>query len=425
FMSDFESWTDSLPRCEKSGIGVVTNGKYVGGIMRQSHDFMHRCLNLSQNGVQFYGIFCAYNGDQRASKYVSNRLAYEIFFENPITVDMMPEQIQDALKTKFSTVAKLYNQDINELLLKRLLRKEESTEESRDAVEKINSKLRAGTTVLAAVIVEDHIYVINCGNSRMLALVVDNGNSDAWQLNEEHDLVNQDEVDRLHKAGVSTENLLRPTRGVGDCFRGLCFAENEEFIGANGPPVISTPDVYVYPVDEFHCSHLLICSDSVVKAIEEIGIEPGNINQFLLSELIREKEHSQTKSCISLAQAVLDSLTRQHRESAGQQYNSQHDDMSLVLASLGEIMGAAVANTQRATMTTTDATNSLSLEDTIDNDDTNDPQPYVDCYGFDNKPEAAEVRAELEKLFIKITKKNIAKDSIEEEREEPEEHSYL
>ncbi|GMT06516.1 hypothetical protein PENTCL1PPCAC_28690, partial [Pristionchus entomophagus] len=158
-------------------------------------------------------------------------------------------------------------------------------------------QLRAGTTVLAAVIVEDHIYVINCGNSRMLALVVDNGNSDAWQLNEEHDLVNQDEVDRLHKAGVSTENFLRPTRGVGDCFRGLCFAENEEFKGANGAPVISTPDKKLLQVDEFHCSHLLICSDSVVKAIEEIGIEPGNINQFLLSQLIREKEHSQTKSC--------------------------------------------------------------------------------------------------------------------------------
>uniref|UniRef100_A0A8R1YG24 PPM-type phosphatase domain-containing protein n=1 Tax=Pristionchus pacificus TaxID=54126 RepID=A0A8R1YG24_PRIPA len=413
FMSEFESWTDTLPRCTQSGIGVIPNARDTGGIPRQTHEFMHKCLNLSKNNIQFYGIFCAYNGDQRAAKYVSNRLAYEIFEESPITVEMAPEQIQIELKAKFSTVAMLYNQDVNELLVRRLLLKEQQTEESKEMVSKINAKLQAGTTALAAVIVADHIYIINCGNSRVLALLVDSGNSVDWQLNEEHDMDNQDEIERLKQTGVSVQKFESPTRAVGDCFRGLCYTDNEDYKGATGPPLISTPDVYVYPVDEFQCSHLLICSESVVKVIQEIGIEPTHVNQFLLSELVHEKEHSQTKSCVSLAQAVLDSLTRKHRESA-----TEHEDMSLILASLSEIMSAAVQQS-KVTMTTTDASNSLSMEDTIDSGDgtitTNDPRPYVDCDGFNEHPRAQELRIEIERLFVKISKKNIAKDSIEEE----------
>lgn len=59
------------------------------------------------------------------------------------------------------------------------------------------------------------------------------------------------------------------------------------------------------------------------------------------------------------------------------------------------------------------------MEDTIDSGDgtitTNDPRPYVDCDGFNEHPRAQELRIEIERLFVKISKKNIAKDSIEEE----------
>ncbi|GMR61020.1 hypothetical protein PMAYCL1PPCAC_31215, partial [Pristionchus mayeri] len=411
-MSEFESWTDSLPRCTQSGIGVIPNAKYSGGIMRQTHEFMHKCLNLSQNGVQFYGIFCAYNGDQRAAKYVSNRLVYEIFVDRPISVDMTPEQIQDLLSLKFQTTSTLYDQDVNELLVRRLVQKEQLTEESQENVMKINAKLRAATTVLAAVIVNDNIYVINCGNSRPLAIHLDNGNNMYWPLSDEHDMENHEEVDRLRNLGVDTRTFVRPSRSVGDCFRGICYQENEELRGASGPPIISTPDVYVWSIEEVGCSHLLLCSDSVVRSIEEIGVEPEQVNQFLLNELIREKDHTQSRNCNSLAQAVLDSLTRQHRESAGELYNSQHDDMSLVLASLSEIIHS---HATRSTMTTSDATNSLSLEDTVDSDESNEPRSYVDCDEFNSFSNAIEVTAEIQRLFEKIKKRNIAKDSIEEE----------
>ncbi|GMT36261.1 hypothetical protein PFISCL1PPCAC_27558, partial [Pristionchus fissidentatus] len=359
-MSDWESWTDSMPRCVQSGIGVVQNAKYNGGMMRHTHDFMHKCLNLSQNGIQFYGIFCAYNGDTRAAKYVSNRLVYEIFVENPITVDMSPEQIQEALTHKFTMVSELYNQDINELLTKRLLHKEQSTEESETMVKKINSKLRAGSTALVALVVLDHIYIVNCGNSRILALFVEGTNSDDWQLNEEHDLDNQEEVERLKNIGIVAETFPRPTRAVGDCFRGFCYTENEEFKGITGPPVISTPDVYVYDMED-QWTHLLLCSDSVVSSIEELGTEPEKVNPFLLSELLRERDHSHTKSCISLAQ------------------------------------------------------NSLSLEDTLDTDETETPVPYVDLDGFDEHKAANEVREDIDRIFVAMDRKNIQKDSIEEE----------
>lgn len=39
----------------------------------------------------------------------------------------------------------------------------------------------------------------------MLALLVDSGNSADWQLNEEHDMDNQDEIERLKQTGVSVQ----------------------------------------------------------------------------------------------------------------------------------------------------------------------------------------------------------------------------
>lgn len=54
----------------------------------------------------------------------------------------------------------------------------------------------------------------------MLALLVDSGNSVDWQLNEEHDMDNQDEIERLKQTGVSVQVMTEITflEGIRDVF---------------------------------------------------------------------------------------------------------------------------------------------------------------------------------------------------------------
>lgn len=304
-----------------------------------------------------------------------NRLVYELFNDNSMSPALPPSMVMKEIRRRFENTAERYLDSNSDLLSERLMKMEDQTEAGKNSVSEINQKIRQGTTALVVFIMNQDLYVLNCGSGLAIAMANDN----PIQLNTNlHDKDNLEENRRIKALGIDPETVLNPTRAIGDLQRTHLFEETEDFKSAKGPPVISTPDVQYFRIDP-SWRHIILLSDGVVQNLKEVEVEdiPTEVSVRLI------EDHTLT----STAQALADSFARKHLDAfitMNDEKNcfiSNHrEEMTVIYVKLPEIIAQTeFYETVDSAFSTMESTNATlpELPSRI---------PYVDAVGFKSGP---------------------------------------
>uniref|UniRef100_A0A8R1E7Z4 PPM-type phosphatase domain-containing protein n=1 Tax=Caenorhabditis japonica TaxID=281687 RepID=A0A8R1E7Z4_CAEJA len=227
--------------------------------------------------------------------------------------------------------------------------------------------IRQGTTALIVLRIAKDIYVLNCGCSLALAVTREN----AVQLNFNlHNKDNESEKQRIQYLGVDPNHVLNPTRAVGDLQRTHLYEECKDFSHAKGPPVISTPDVQHFKIND-SWQHLILLSDGVIQNLKEVEVDDIPTEVFVRLS----KDHTLT----STAQALADAFARKHLDA----FITMRDDKNCCISSHREEMTVIVVKLSEEFYEKFDPTGS-SLESTNATNDISYIKPYVDSTNFNS-----------------------------------------
>lgn len=366
-----DGFVDQYSANTDAGIGTVHSCRYSKQKKPvQNNDFLSCSTCINNGQIKVYGIFSGFNGGDYTAKFVMNRLVYELFQENPITPQLLPFQVVEEFRRKFENTAERYLISSADALNERLMKLEDATEAGKNAVSEINQKIRQGTTALVVMIINQDLYVLNCGSSLALAMNSEN----VVQLNTNlHNKDNAIENQRLKNLGVDPDTVLNPTRAIGDLQRTHLYEETPAFKNAKGPPVISTPDVQYFRIDP-SWRHIVLLSDGVIQNLKEVEVE--NIPTEVSVRLI--EDHTLT----STAQALADSFARKHLDA----FITMNDDKNCFISNHREEMTviyvrlpdqsepAQLYETVDSAFSTMESTNTTMFEPCT--------VPYVDAIGL-------------------------------------------
>lgn len=365
-----DGFVDQYSANTDAGIGTVHSCRYSKQKKPvQNNDFLSCSTCINNGPIKVYGIFSGFNGGDYTAKFVMNRLVYELFQENPISPNLLPFQVVEEFRRKFENTAERYLISSADSLNERLIKLEDQSEAGKNAVSRINQKIRQGTTALVVMIINQDLYVLNCGSSLALAMNSEN----VVQLNTNlHNNDNPNEIQRIKALGIDPDTVLSPTRAIGDLKRTHLFEETEAFKNAKGPPVISTPDVQYFRIDP-SWRHIVLLSDGVVQNLKEVEVE--NIATEVSVRLI--EDHTLT----STAQALADSFARKHLDAFitmtdDNLFISNHrEEMTVIYVKLPEVNAPAeLYETVDSAFSTMESTNTTMFEPCS--------IPYVDAVGF-------------------------------------------
>ncbi|XP_071539217.1 TGF-beta-activated kinase 1 and MAP3K7-binding protein 1-like isoform X2 [Panulirus ornatus] len=291
-----DTWTDGLPICKLSGVGMSANQMYrEDGTPCSEHEYedrsIHFCLD-HENGTYLYGVFDGHDG-AKAAYFASQRMPAELSFE------------QLTGKT---------------------------TEE-----EALDQEIRGGTTAVVALIHGGMLYVGNVGDSRALLCKKDrSGVLKVKQLTADHTTSSHDEVQRLAALNLPPSKIQGAklgnhelTRCIGSYFmKGGC-KEFDILSSATAEPVIAEPHITSLPIDE-SCSFLLLMSDGLYKSYQDsTGSEQVNkeIAQMVVEQFVEQP------TLTSVAQTVVDKVVRLHHDNylTKQRNVTTRDDISLII----------------------------------------------------------------------------------------------
>ncbi|XP_063989119.1 TGF-beta-activated kinase 1 and MAP3K7-binding protein 1-like [Diachasmimorpha longicaudata] len=326
------SWTDDLPVCKESGVGLSTNQIYrEDGYRQEDHPFEDRSFHCKYDDSTFlYGIFDGHEGT-RAANFTLQRMAAEILLGqlNGKTTD---EEVKEVLRQAFIAVERGYFDSIGEVLAERTslqfdipdgLNSYEAYQKFPEVVDKLNElngELSAGTSGIVALVYRNRLYVANVGDSRaLLCKTDDNQVLRVVQLSIDHDLRNEDELLRLSQLGLDVKSIRQGshlgnqenTRCLGNWLVKGGYREFEELAPAIAEPIIAEPEILGgIEVDE-SCRFLLLMSRGLYKALEE-ATGTDQVNQELALMAVEQFRIQSTITGVS--QAVVDKIVRIHHD---------------------------------------------------------------------------------------------------------------
>lgn len=371
-----DGFVDQYSANTDAGIGTVHSCRYSKQKKPvQNNDFLS-CSTCINNGyIKVYGIFSGFNGGDSTAKFVMNRLVYELFKDNSLSPALPPPMVMKELRRRFENTAERYLDSNTDVLSERLIKMEDHSEAGKNAVSEINQRIRQGTTALVMLIINQDLYVLNCGSGLAIAMA----NENPIQLNTSlHDKDNLEENQRIKALGIDPETVLNPTRAIGDLQRTHLFEETEAFKSAKGPPVISTPDVQYFRIDP-SWRHIVLLSDGVVQNLKEVEVE--NIPTEVSVRLI--EDHTLT----STAQALADSFARKHldafitmNDDKNCFISNHREEMTVIYVKLPEVAAQPeFYETVDSAFSTMESTNATMFEPPS-------RVPYVDAVGFKSGP---------------------------------------
>ncbi|UMM43912.1 hypothetical protein L5515_019213 [Caenorhabditis briggsae] len=377
-----DGFVDQYTANTDAGIGTVHSCRYSKQKKPvQNNDFLSCSTSINNGHIKLYGIFSGFNGGDYTAKFVMNRLVYELFQENPISPTLPPLMVCKEFRRRFENTAERYLLSNADALNERLLKMEDHSEAGKNAVSEINQKIRQGTTALVVLIINQDLYVLNCGSGLAIAMNSEN----PVQLNTNlHDKDNVKENQRIRALGIDPDTVLNPTRAIGDLQRTHLFEETEAFKNAKGPPVISTPDVQYFRIDPAW-RHIVLLSDGVVQNLKEVEVE--NIPTEVSVRLI--EDHTLT----STAQALADSFARKHldafitmNDDKNCFISNHREEMTVIYVKLPEINAPGdFYETVDSAFSTMESTNATMA-------DPPSRVPYVDAVGFYSGPNFTEMK---------------------------------
>ncbi|XP_059489069.1 TGF-beta-activated kinase 1 and MAP3K7-binding protein 1-like [Neocloeon triangulifer] len=357
------SWTDDLPVCRYSGVGLSTNQIYrEDGYRQEDHEFEDRSFHFQLDDQTFlYGVFDGHDGIQAAT-FALQRTAAEILL-GQLSGKTSDEEIKDVLRHTFFAVERGYFDSIDDKLAERTnlqleipqgLSSYEAYQKYPELVNKLkmlNNDISSGTTAVVALVYRGKLYVANVGDSRALLCKTDEkGVLRVTQLTVDHGLDNEDELLRLSQLGLDVTKICHGsrlgnqenTRCLGNYLVKGGYKEFEELACAISEPVIADPEINGgIPLDE-NSRFLLLMSDGLYKSLEE-ATKTEHVNIDIAQITV---EQFRTQATLSgVAQAVVDKIVRQHHDMfVGGGNCSQRDDITLMVRNFNFPMPNALPN---------------------------------------------------------------------------------
>ncbi|XP_064082455.1 TGF-beta-activated kinase 1 and MAP3K7-binding protein 1-like isoform X1 [Macrobrachium nipponense] len=359
-----DTWTDGLPICHLSGVGMSANQMYrEDGTPCSEHEFedrsIHFCLDR-ENNTYLYGVFDGHDG-ARAAYFASQRMPAELSFEQ-LTGKTTEEDVKEVFREAFLSVENAFLESIDPKIAERtqLLDKIPDGMSQFEAAQKypetfsrlqaLEHEIRGGTTAVVALVHGGTLYVGNVGDSRALLCKKDRlGVLKVKQLTSDHTTSSHDEVERLASIGLPASKIRGAklgnhelTRCIGNYFMKGGYMEFDILSSATVEPVIADPHITSIPIDE-SCSFLLLMSDGLYKSYQEAtGSEQVNkeIAQMVVEQFMEQL------TLTSIAQTVVDKVVRLHHDNylTKQRNVTFRDDISLVIRNFNYPMRSAISS---------------------------------------------------------------------------------
>lgn len=346
-----DTWTDGLPICKLSGVGMSANQMYrEDGTPCSEHEYedrsIHFCLD-QQNGTYLYGVFDGHDG-AKAAYFASQRMPAELSFEQ-LTGKTTEEEVKEVFREAFMAVENAFLESIDPKIAERTqlldkipdgMSQFEAAQKFPDTVSRLqvlDQEIRGGTTAVVALMHGGVLYVGNVGDSRALLCKKDrSGVLKVKQLTADHTTSSHDEIQRLSSQNLPASKIKGAkfgnhelTRCIGNYFMKGGYKEFDILSLATSEPVIAEPHITSLPIDE-SCSFLLLMSDGLYKSYQDsTGSEQVNkeIAQMVVEQFVEQP------TLTSVAQTVVDKVVRLHHDNylTKQRNVTFRDDISLII----------------------------------------------------------------------------------------------
>lgn len=346
-----DTWTDGLPICKLSGVGMSANQMYrEDGTPCSEHEYedrsIHFCLD-QQNSTYLYGVFDGHDG-ARAAYFASQRMPAELSFEQ-LTGKTSEEEVKEVFRDAFIAVENAFLESVDPKIAERTqlldkipdgMSQFEVAQKFPDTVSRLqvlDQEIRGGTTAVVALMHGGVLYVGNLGDSRALLCKKDRlGVLKVRQLTADHTTSSHDEIQRLSALNLPASKVKGAkfgnhelTRCIGNYFVKGGYKEFDILSLATSEPVIAEPHITCLPIDE-SCSFLLLMSDGLYKSYQDsTGSEQVNkeIAQMVVEQFVEQP------TLTSVAQTVVDKVVRLHHDNYLTKRSNVtfRDDISLII----------------------------------------------------------------------------------------------
>ncbi|KAK3851649.1 hypothetical protein Pcinc_041719 [Petrolisthes cinctipes] len=346
-----DTWTDGLPICKLSGVGMSANQMYrEDGTPCSEHEYedrsIHFCLDR-ENSTFLYGVFDGHDG-AKAAYFASQRMPAELSFEQ-LTGKTTEEEVKEVFREAFLAVENAFLESIDPKIAERtqLLDKipdgmsqfeaAQNFPETFSRLQALDQEIRGGTTAVVALVYGGRLHVGNLGDSRALLCIKDkSGVLKVKQLTADHTTSSHDELQRLAALNLPTTKIHGAkfgnhelTRCIGNYFMKGGYKEFDILSSAASEPVIPEPHIRSIPIDE-SCSFLLLMSDGLYKSYQDAtGSEQVNkeIAQMVVEQFVEQP------TLTSIAQTVVDKVVRLHHDNylTKRRNVTTRDDITLII----------------------------------------------------------------------------------------------
>lgn len=349
-VSEAKSWTDDLPVCFYTGVGLSKNQIYKeDGYRREAHECEDRSFHFKIDDHTFlYGVFNGKDGSSMAD-FAAQRMPAEILLGQLSDKDS-PEAIKEVLREAFLAVERSYFESVDDLLAERAnllcelpdgFKSYDAYQQFPDIVNRLraaNARLSAGASVAIALIFKGHLYVANVGDCRALLCKIDaEGVLRVMQLTVDHDLTNEDELLRLSHMGIDVEKLQKKgshlaTRCLGNYNVKGGYKDFDLFSAATREPVIAEAEIMGPIALDDSCRFLLLMTQGLYGALEE-ATKSEQANKEI-AQIVVEQFGSQS-TLAGVAQGVVDRIVRIHHDHYMKDPSHlmccQHEDITLLI----------------------------------------------------------------------------------------------
>jgi len=361
------SWTDDLPLCPQSGIGISPNEVYKkNGRRTEMHANEDRSFHFSveELKVRVYGVFDGFRGS-KVSDFAIKKLPAELCL-GQVSQNSTDEAVREALRQSFKTLDQEYFNFIGEKLALRMAVGLENPNDPR--LLQLDMETLVGASAAVSVLLNNKkLFVANAGDVRtVLCTTRPNGDVKALPLFIDHSINNEDEALRLTQLGLDKNDLAKiteTTRCLGFHQVKGGYKEVDYLRNSQEEPVLSLPDC-LGPIQlESHHLFMIVFTSSLSECLVDIC---NDVNTELCR--IVKEQFSENTTVSGVAQSVVDKVVRMHREhfeiKVDDNVELRREDISLLVRNFNAKLSNAQKRRSGANLNDLDAVSSLSNVET-------------------------------------------------------------
>uniref|UniRef100_A0A1I7Z8T0 PPM-type phosphatase domain-containing protein n=1 Tax=Steinernema glaseri TaxID=37863 RepID=A0A1I7Z8T0_9BILA len=338
-MVEDEWWRPLLGDCPASDDGHTRRAHIASnndGFVIEETDNEHYMFRLTDQqsteaSFKLYGLISDLKDGVPCAQTIRNQFLYYLICEGGIEnvrqeVDRAQytrdgyefcAPIQRVLRQGFESIERRYFNSIDEDFAAYYRQRDlalngAGTSDSMHQFQEAKRKVSGGASAAFAFVMANRLFVVSCGTTRALLLSQDEfGSVQVSPLNEAHDIRNPAERQRLLSLALRPEQLScvnSPTRCFGNFLMKGGYMDDPKLSSATAEPCTVEPIVsgghQIRPEHKF----LVLVSPSVFTSIEQMGIQPSNVGQYLTQKI----SNAYTKDSNDISQLVLNDICDEH-----------------------------------------------------------------------------------------------------------------